>query len=78
MTASTLSPAELQALQQQVLAIHDALLAEVLPLYKSLADAGVIELSFTPYHHPILPLLHDLAGEGTLVDGDTYPVAAMY
>jgi alpha-amylase/alpha-mannosidase (GH57 family) len=58
--------------QLQVLSIHDELVAQVLPLYRSLAEAGTIELSFTPYHHPILPLLHDL-GEGTLVEGDPLP-----
>jgi alpha-amylase/alpha-mannosidase (GH57 family) len=59
--------------QQQVIAIHEQLLAEVIPRYKTLADNGAIELSFTPYHHPILPLLHDLATEGTVVNGDTLP-----
>ena len=47
--------------QRQVLDIHRELAAEVLPGYRSLADAGQIELTFTPFHHPILPLLIDLA-----------------
>lgn len=42
-------------------AIADAL-AGIIPRYRALADAGRIELSVTPYSHPILPLLLDLAG----------------
>ncbi|CAA6827642.1 MAG: Amylopullulanase (EC / (EC [uncultured Thiotrichaceae bacterium] len=37
--------------------IHQAL-AEIIPSYKALADSGQIELSFTPYAHPIIPLLN--------------------
>ncbi|MBC7233229.1 MAG: glycoside hydrolase [Chloroflexi bacterium] len=31
----------------------------VLPVHKELQDAGQIEVTFTPYTHPILPLLYD-------------------
>jgi alpha-amylase/alpha-mannosidase (GH57 family) len=31
----------------------------ILPLYKSLLDAGKIEISTSPYYHPILPLICD-------------------
>lgn len=41
-------------------AIADAL-AGIIPRYRALAEAGRIELSVTPYSHPILPLLLDLA-----------------
>ncbi|HEX9593528.1 MAG TPA: glycoside hydrolase family 57 protein [bacterium] len=34
-------------------------IAEVVPRYRALAERGQIELSFTPYYHPILPLLCD-------------------
>lgn len=37
--------------------IHGELLAEVLPLYRKLALSDQIELSTTPFYHPILPLL---------------------
>lgn len=36
-----------------------AFLAEVVPEYRRGADEGTIELSATPYYHPILPLLCD-------------------
>jgi alpha-amylase/alpha-mannosidase (GH57 family) len=39
--------------------IADAL-AGVIPRYRALAEQGRIELSVTPYSHPILPLLLDL------------------
>jgi len=36
------------------------LLAGVIPRYKALAESGKVELSTTPYAHPIIPLLLDL------------------
>jgi alpha-amylase/alpha-mannosidase (GH57 family) len=36
-----------------------ALLAAVLPAYRRAADQGRVELSASPYYHPILPLLCD-------------------
>ena len=35
------------------------ILAKVLPAYAEAAKRGSIELSATPYYHPILPLLCD-------------------
>ncbi|MFC1590067.1 glycoside hydrolase family 57 protein [Candidatus Omnitrophota bacterium] len=42
-----------------VLKRQGAILSEVIPLYKRLKDLGKIELSCSPYYHPILPLLCD-------------------
>ncbi len=36
-------------------------LAEVIPMYRRLATEGRIELTTTPYYHPILPLLADMS-----------------
>ena len=36
-----------------------AILAEVIPLHRELAERGQIELTTTPFYHPILPLLAD-------------------
>ena len=36
---------------------QDAVIRQVIPLHKELADAGRIETSTTPFYHPILPLL---------------------
>ncbi len=38
---------------------HYAIMAQVIPLYRELFLSGQIELSVTPYYHPILPLLCD-------------------
>jgi alpha-amylase/alpha-mannosidase (GH57 family) len=35
------------------------ILAQILPLYRRLQDTGRIEISTSPYYHPILPLLCD-------------------
>jgi alpha-amylase/alpha-mannosidase (GH57 family) len=60
--------------QRQVLAIHRELAGQVLAGYRDLQAAGRIELSITPYQHPILPLLHDCAGVGTYSPHDALPV----
>ncbi len=38
---------------------HAELVAEVIPLHKKLQDAGQIEVTMTPFYHPILPLILD-------------------
>ncbi len=45
--------------QQLVMAKQREALAKVLPAYADAAKRGSIELSATPYYHPILPLLCD-------------------
>ncbi len=42
-----------------VLNKHARLVAEVIPLHKRLQDEGRIEVTMTPFFHPILPLLID-------------------
>ena len=43
-----------------MLAEQRAVLAQVIPLHRELAARGQIELTSTPYYHPILPLLCDM------------------
>src|SRR5262249_27910561 len=38
---------------------HLKILREIIPLHRKLADQGQIELTTTPFYHPILPLLLD-------------------
>ena len=38
---------------------QQALIGRILPLYRRLEEAGQVELSTSPYYHPILPLLVD-------------------
>ncbi|ALG67511.1 glycoside hydrolase family 57 protein [Beggiatoa leptomitoformis] len=54
---------------RDLLTIIGELLASIIPRYRALAEQGQIELSFTPYAHPIIPLLLDLnSARETLVD----------
>lgn len=39
--------------------VQRSILKGIIPLYKELADNGTIELSTSPYYHPIVPLLLD-------------------
>lgn len=43
----------------EVLGIQREVLERVLPAYRKAAEDGLIELTTTPYYHPILPLLCD-------------------
>ena len=45
--------------KEQLFATQQELLQAIIPLYKRLHEEGRIELSVTPYFHPILPLLCD-------------------
>ena len=56
-----------------VLAEHLRLISEVIPLHKRLQDAGQIEITTTPFFHPILPLLVDSNLAGRAVDDIELP-----
>jgi len=45
--------------KKRVLGVHRRILADILPRYRSLAESGRVELSTTPYFHPITPLILD-------------------
>lgn len=45
--------------KQTVLDKHAELMAQVVAVHKQFQDSGQIEVTFTPYAHPILPLLID-------------------
>ena len=45
--------------KQEVLALQLQAVAEIVPRYRRLAEAGQIELTTSPFYHPILPLLID-------------------
>lgn len=45
--------------KRKVLDLQIAVMRRVLPMYRRLAESGRIEITTTPYHHPILPLLID-------------------
>jgi alpha-amylase/alpha-mannosidase (GH57 family) len=47
--------------RRELLGLMGELIASVVPRYRALAERGQVELSVTPYAHPILPLLLDFA-----------------
>ena len=44
-----------------LLELQDEMLKDVIPAYRAAMESGQVELSTTPYFHPILPLLCDVA-----------------
>ncbi|MCK5127760.1 MAG: glycoside hydrolase [candidate division Zixibacteria bacterium] len=49
------------------------IMGEIIPIYRSLMDEGKIEVSFTPYFHPILPLICDTDSAQEALPGITLP-----
>ena len=45
--------------KQEVLALQQAAIRQIVPMYAALQDRGQIELTTTPFFHPILPLVID-------------------
>ncbi len=45
--------------KQEVLALHRTTVQAIVPMYRRLAERGQIELTTTPFFHPILPLVID-------------------
>ncbi len=68
-----------QADRRLLLQVIQEIIASILPRYKTLAEQGQIELSVTPYAHPIMPLLldihsaHEAMPDAPLPDIDGYP-----
>ena len=58
-----------------LLARQHAFLPEVLARWRRLYDAGQVELSVSPYYHPILPLLCDLTSAHEALPGLALPRA---
>ena len=54
------------------------LMASIIPRYRKLAEQGRIELSVTPYSHPILPLLLDFKAAHEAQPQASLPLAAGY
>ncbi len=54
--ASGFTPSEMEL----ILSWHHRLCGQVMPAYRALLARGQIEVSTSPYYHPILPLLLDL------------------
>ncbi len=59
----------------RVLNQHLAMLKEIVPLHRRLQELGQIEVSTTPYFHPILPLIHDTDAAKEAMPGVDLPLA---
>lgn len=46
--------------KRRVLAKHVQIMRQVIPLYRSMQDSGQIEVTTTPFYHPIMPLLYNV------------------
>jgi len=62
----------------EIVQIIGELLSNVLRRYKVLARKGQIELSVTPYAHPIMPLLLDLSTTQEAMPDAPLPELAAY
>jgi alpha-amylase/alpha-mannosidase (GH57 family) len=70
---------DFSALQRrELLTLIGELVGQVVPRYRQLAERGQIELSVTPYGHPIIPLLLDFHCARDAVPGMTLPHHARY
>jgi alpha-amylase/alpha-mannosidase (GH57 family) len=62
----------------ELIAVIAELLCSVIPRYQALAKAGQIELTTTPYAHPIVPLLLDFDSASEAVPGIQKPKTKNY
>lgn len=56
-----------------MLKVHREVLARVVPLHAELAQRGQLELTATPFYHPILPLLCDMESARVAMPGTALP-----
>jgi alpha-amylase/alpha-mannosidase (GH57 family) len=64
--------------RRELLGLIGELVADVVPRYRRLSESGRVELSVTPYGHPILPLLLDFHTAREAVPGMALPQHAAY
>ncbi|MCG5502164.1 glycoside hydrolase family 57 protein [Ectothiorhodospira lacustris] len=64
--------------RRMLMEVIGELLGEVIARYRRLAHTGQVELSFTPYAHPIMPLLLDLTSAREAVPETALPEAPFY
>jgi len=64
--------------RRQLLALIGEITASIIPRYRALAETGRVELTVTPYGHPIVPLLLDLRSAKEAMPDAPLPDAAGY
>ncbi|NOR51430.1 MAG: glycoside hydrolase, partial [Gammaproteobacteria bacterium] len=61
-----------------LLQVISTTLQGIIPRYRELADQGQIELSMSPYGHPIVPLLNDFENMAPAQPDDPAPIHSVY
>lgn len=64
--------------RRTLLGIMQTCIASLIPRYRALAERGQVELSMTPYMHPIIPLLQDFTNMRCALPDAPAPQAASY
>ena len=64
--------------RRQLMAVIGELLDNLIPRYRRLAESGRVELSLTPYAHPIVPLLLDINSASEAMPDVGLPEIASY
>jgi alpha-amylase/alpha-mannosidase (GH57 family) len=64
--------------RQQLLSLMGELIQDIIPRYRKLAEDGQIELSSTPYYHPIAPLMLDFKSAQESSPGLELPKSQYY
>ncbi|MBI4552646.1 MAG: glycoside hydrolase, partial [Candidatus Latescibacteria bacterium] len=59
--------------KQTLLRVQREFLGEIIPFYRRLQDAGQVEVSLSPFYHPILPLLCDSFAAAVALPGLPLP-----
>ena len=59
--------------KDRVLDIHQLILAQLIPLYRQAEERGQVEITTTPFYHPILPLVYDSAMAERSMPGRKFP-----
>ena len=67
-----------KAQRLSLLSIMQQAIAGIIPRYRTLSERGQIELSMTPYAHPIVPLLNDLNNMKAALPDAPMPQASHY
>jgi alpha-amylase/alpha-mannosidase (GH57 family) len=62
-----------EKMKAELIAREFKILRDIVPRYRALLDGGRIELTVSPYYHPILPLLCDSESAREAVPGITLP-----
>jgi alpha-amylase/alpha-mannosidase (GH57 family) len=62
-----------EKMKAELIALEFKIIRKVIPKYRELMEAGQIEITFSPYYHPILPLLCDAGSAREAVPGIKLP-----